>query len=341
MAAWRDRGEDAERTYVVTSSSFQHVIVRDLRSGCDRNTFSGKYDGTVVEHSCKILRVACAADAASATPTASATAPVPPPTTPGSTFREALRGGGEGPEMVVIPAGSFRMGCVIGRDVPSDCDRRELPAHRVAIAEPFALSVYEATFADWEACANAGGCNQYRPEDGGWGRGNRPVINVSWEDARSYASWLSRQTGATYRLPSESEWEYAARAGTQTPYSWGDAWEHKAPPIGRNRANCGWCGSRWDNDRTAPAGSFPPNPWGLYDMHGNVWEWTEDCWNSSYRGAPSDGSAWLRGDCSVRMLRGGAWFSYPVDLLATNRSEATIGNRYSGGGFRVARTLTP
>ena len=132
------------------------------------------------------------------------------------------------------------------------------------------------------------------------------MINVSWEDAQSYVTWLSRETGESYRLPSESEWEYAARAGTATKYSWGNE-------IGVNRANCDGCGSRWDNQRTAPVGSFAPNGFGLYDMHGNVWEWVEDCWNGSYAGAPSDGGAWRSGDCAKRVLRGGSWGGNPRD----------------------------
>ena len=136
--------------------------------------------------------------------------------------------------------------------------------------------------------------------DRGWGRGNRPVINVSWKDAQSYVRWLSQRTGHRYSLPSESEWEYVARAGTDTRYSWGDE-------IGRNRANCDGCGSRWDDEQTAPVGSFSPNAWGVHDMHGNVWEWVEDCWNDSYVGAPSDGSAWESGECGYRVLRGGSW----------------------------------
>ena len=250
---------------------------------------------------------------------------------PGETFSDALASGGAGPEMVVVPEGSFRMGCVSGRD----CEGDEHPVHQVTIPQPFALSVYEVTFADWEACANAGGCSRHRPRDpAGWGRGNRPVIDVSWEDAQSYVSWLSRETGEVYRLPSESEWEYAARAGTATSYSWGNE-------IGRNRANCEDCGSQWDEEGTAPVGSFPANRWGLHDMHGNVWEWTGDCYNDSYTGAPGDGSAWRRGDCRKRVLRGGSWYFNPRLLRAAYRYRNSTGFRSLDFGFRVARTLTP
>ena len=250
---------------------------------------------------------------------------------PGETFSDALASGGAGPEMVVVPEGSFRMGCVSGRD----CEDDEHPVHQVTIPQPFALSVYEVTFADWEACANAGGCSRHLPRDpAGWGRGNRPVNAMSWEDAQSYVSWLSRETGEVYRLPSESEWEYAARAGTATSYSWGNE-------IGWNRANCDGCGSQWDEEGAAPVGSFPANRWGLHDMHGNVWEWTGDCYNDSYTGAPGDGSAWLRGDCAARVLRGGSWFDNPGFLRAADRSRYSTGNRSYYLGFRVARTFTP
>ena len=195
------------------------------------------------------------------------------------------------PEMVVIPAGSFRMGCLSG-----DCYRNE-PVHSVSI-ESFELSKYEVTFEEYDAFTDATG--RERANDRGWGRGRRPVINVSWDDAVAYTQWLSSQTGERYRLPSEAEWEYAARAGSTTKYSWGN-------DIGRNRANCDGCGSRWDDRQTAPVGSFSANRWGLHDMHGNVWEWVQDCWNGNYRGAPTDGSAWESGDCSERVLRGGSW----------------------------------
>ena len=171
-------------------------------------------------------------------------------------------------------------------------------------------------------------------KDRGWGRGRRPVIHVSWHDAKRYVNWLSQKTRKPYRLLSESEWEYAARAGTETAYSWGDE-------IGVNRANCDGCGSQWDDSKTAPVGSFGANTWGLHDMHGNVLGWVEDCWNDSYAGAPVDGSAWLRGDCDVRVLRGGSWYFDPSLIRAAVRSRNTSGVRSNLIGFRVARTLAP
>ena len=233
-------------------------------------------------------------------------------------------------EMVVIGAGRFRMGCLSGDDA---CSSGEQPVHEVAVAA-FALSKHEVTFAQWDACVSGGGCGGHRPGDRGWGRADRPVVNVNWQDAQSYVAWLSRETGEAYRLPTEAEWEYAARAGTTTKYGWGNE-------IGVNRANCEGCGSRWDNKETAPVGSFPANARGLHDMHGNVWEWVQDCWNGSYAGAPVDGSAWLSGDCSRRVSRGGSWLYDPRYLRAANRSWVTSGIRLNYDGFRVARTLTP
>ena len=161
------------------------------------------------------------------------------------------------PEMVLIPAGRFRMGCLSNCEAMMDYAK---PVHEVTI-ESFALSKYEVTFEEYARFTAATG---RRPaSDSGWGRGRRPVIDVSWEDAVAYTEWLSAHTGERYRLPSEAEWEYAARAGSGTVYSWGNE-------IGRGRANCNSCGSQWDNKKTAPVGSFSPNAWGLHDMHGNV-----------------------------------------------------------------------
>ena len=276
-------------------------------------------------------RAAPSTESASApgSPAQPATGPVAraqPKAIPGSTFRESLRSGGHGPEMVVIPAGSFRMGCLSNDDA---CYVDEKPVHQVTIPRAFAVSKYEVTFEDYDRFTYPN-----KVDDEGWGRGRRPAINVSWNDAKEYMEWLSSETGAQYRLLSEAEWEYAARAGSTTKYSWGNE-------IDVNRANCRQerCGDQWEY--TAPVGSFAPNAFGLYDMHGNVWEWVEDCSNGSYSGAPSNGIAWLSGNCAVRVLRGGSWISDPRNLRAADRIGNSTGIRVSLNGFRVARTLTP
>ncbi len=208
----------------------------------------------------------------------------------------------------------------------------EVPVHRVRIPESFAVGVYEVTFAEWAACRRGGGCT-HDPGDLGWGRGERPVVHVSWSDAKEYVRWLSGETGAGYRLLSESEWEYVARAGTSSRYWWGDG-------VGRNRANCDGCGSRWDDEETSPVGSFSANGFGLHDVHGNVWEWVEDCWHDDYEGAPSDGRAWATGgDCDRRVLRGGSWLNIPRLLRSAYRFRNAAGNRSDLIGFRIARTL--
>jgi formylglycine-generating enzyme required for sulfatase activity len=167
------------------------------------------------------------------------------------------------------------------------------------------------------------------------GRETRPLINVSWDDVQQYVAWFSKMTDRPYRLLSEAEWEYAARAGTTTAYSWGDE-------IGKNNANCNGCGSEWDSRRTAPVGSFAPNQFGLYDMHGNVWEWVEDCLHTNYEGAPKDGSAWIaQGDCNNRVIRGGSWIGYAVGLRSALRFWFSADDHGTDLGFRVARTLNP
>jgi len=242
----------------------------------------------------------------------------------GTTFRDC---NDVCPEMVAIPAGSFTMGPTSSQD-PEDKGLQ----HRVTISYPFAVGKYDVTFAEWDACVAAGGCNGYRPEDQGWGRDNRPVINVSWDDSQAYVTWLSRKTGKQYRLLSESEWEYAARAGTMSAWFWGD-------DAGSAHANCNGCGSQWDAKQTSPVGSFSPNAFGLYDMEGNVWQWTQDCWNKNYGPpVPWDGSAALSGDCSQRVLRGGSWFNNPQYLRSAYRFRSTTTFRFYSGGFRVART---
>jgi formylglycine-generating enzyme required for sulfatase activity len=202
----------------------------------------------------------------------------------------------------------------------------EGPQHRVTIARPFAVGKFEVTFAEWDACVAAGGC-RHNPDDRGWGRGKRPVINVSWDDiTREYLPWLSRKTGKSYRLLTEAEWEYAARAGATTPYTTGRT-------ITKNQAN-------FEAERTVEVGSYAANAFGLHDMHGNVWEWVQDCWNGSYSGAASNGSARTAGDCSRRVVRGGSWVASPRFLRSAVRGGYTSIIRIDdNGGFRVARTL--
>ena len=247
---------------------------------------------------------------------------------PGSEFSECVTGC---PTMVVVPAGKFMMGSPSGEQGRYG---NEGPQHPVTIAKPFAVGETEVTFAEWDACVAAGAC---AATTGSWGRGKQPAINVSWDDAKEYVAWLSRITGKEYRLLTEAEWEYAARAGTTTAYSWGDK-------IGVGNANCNGCGSHWDHNQTAPVGSFKPNAFGLYDMYGNVEEWVEDAWHESYKGAPVDGTAWLQG--SERVFRNGSWASTPQFLRAAfrgDRHSAAAQGAVRGDtiGFRVARTLNP
>ena len=253
--------------------------------------------------------------------------------TVGGRFRDC----GECPEMVVVPSGSFMMGSPDGESGRVDT---EGPRHRVRIDYRFAVGVHEVTFAEWDACANAGGCGGYRPNDRGWGRRNRPVIYVSWDDAQSYVRWLSRMTGERYRLLSESEWEYVARAGTTTPFHFG--WTISTAQANYDGDYAYGSGRKGRyREKTVSVGSFSANAWGLYDVHGNVWERVGDCWNGSYTGAPAEGSAWTRGDCAKRVLRGGSWLSVPRYLRSASRGRKTAGDRSSNVGFRIARTLTP
>ncbi len=258
--------------------------------------------------------------------------PIAPPM-PKDAFRDCV----DCPAMVVVPAGSFMMGSPANEQ---DRYADEGPQHDVRIAKPFAAGAFAVTFDEWDACLAGGGCGGYTPSDQGWGRGRRPVINVSWNDAQLYAKWLSSKTGKPYRLLSESEWEYAARAGTTTAF-----WQ--GATISPNQAN--YDGTRsYDGGptgvyrgKTIPVGSFAPNAFGLYDMGGNVSQWVEDCYHDSYAGAPSDGAAWTTGDCSRRVVRGDSWGDGPKFLRSACRSWIPTGGRVESLGFRVGRTLTP
>ena len=280
---------------------------------------------------------------------------------PGVSFSDELANRrGSGPAMVVLPGGRFRMGC----QASSGCADRESPGRQVQV-NGFALSKHEVTrdefsrFADATGHRGGGSCRIFDGEEWatrsgrGWSSpgfrqtGKHPVVCVSWEDATSYAHWLSRETGESYRLPSEAEWEYAARAGSTTDFHFGS----------RSSSQCRWANGadlsakgeypKWRVEscrdgyaHTAPVGTLGANDFGLYDMHGNVWEWVQDCWNSSYRSAPSNGSAWLRGDCSRRILRGGSWSSPSDDLRSAHRERNTPEMRYHNLGFRVARDVS-
>jgi formylglycine-generating enzyme required for sulfatase activity len=223
--------------------------------------------------------------------------------------------------MVAVAAGSFTMG--------AKTDYAD-PVHRVTIPSDFAIGRFEVTFEEWDRCVDEGGC-MTRPDDRGWGRGQRPVINVSWLDAKAFVAWLSQKTGFKYRLPTEAEWEYAARAGTSTTYWWG-------ADVGSGRANCQNCNTG-QGRMTLSVGAFKPNAFGLYDTSGNIAEWVEDCWHDDYHGAPTDGSAWNQPQCQLRVLRGGAFDSDAMYVSSAARFRYDYDVPYSANGFRIVREL--
>ena len=243
--------------------------------------------------------------------------------------------------MVTIPPGTFKLG-----SPQSDVGvyTNEGPQHQVTISHAFAVGVHDVTFDQWDLCFSGGGCEGYRPSDHGWGRGKRPVINISRDEALSYIRWINEKVRALqpppdgiveagpYRLLTEAEWEYAARAGTTTAYFWGES-------HGTGNANCDGCGSQWDNQQTAPVGSFKPNAFGLYDMAGNVLQWVEDCYHENYIHAPANGSAWVTGTCPTRVLRGGSWYNSTYYLRSANRFSDGPDFHGVNVGFRVARSL--
>jgi formylglycine-generating enzyme required for sulfatase activity len=225
------------------------------------------------------------------------------------------------PDMVALPPGTFSMGSTSG-------DPSEKPPHRVTVNTPFAIGKYEVTVAQWEACAEAGACPKIaadasRPK-------NTPVRDVSWDDAQQYVKWLAKLTGKPYRLPTEAEWEYAARGGSASVYWWGDQ-------MRKGTANCKDCGNPWQADGPAPVGSFAANPYGLFDMNGSVWEWVNDCWHNSYKGAPADGHSWEEANCRVRVIRGGSWREGASYMPSSTRFKYDASVRHSQNGFRVAR----
>ena len=268
--------------------------------------------------------------AAPAAGTAVSAPPAPAPANAQATPqpRETFRDCAQCPEMVVVRAGSFTMG-----SPPSESGRydSEGPQRNVSIPSAFAVGKFEVTFAEWDACVAEGGC-AHKPDDSGWGRGRQPVIDVNWQDAQAYVAWLSKKTAKPYRLLTEAEWEYAARAETSTRFPWGDA-------PGSSLANFAGSGSRWSAKQTAPVGSFAANGFGLHDMIGNVWEWTQDCYNKNYEGAPVDGRAWETGECGVRVVRGASWVNSAGNARVASRGRGGPASRSGGLGFRLARTL--
>jgi formylglycine-generating enzyme required for sulfatase activity len=244
---------------------------------------------------------------------------------PGSDFKDCVNGC---PTMIVVPAGRFMMG---SRESEEGRSSNEGPQREVTIARSFSVSTTEVTFAQWDACFAAGACAKI--SDSTWGRNDRPVINVSWDDAKQYAAWLNRITGKDYRLLTEAEWEYCARAGSSARFPFGEAEEQLDQYAWYNK-NAG--------GKTHSVANKKPNAFGLHDMHGNVFEWVDDSWHDNYTGAPTDGSAWLQGGSdSLRVIRGGAWISRPQALRAALRANFNSGGRYSNLGFRLARTLHP
>ena len=239
------------------------------------------------------------------------------------------------PEMIVVPSGEFTMGAPESEPYSEDNER---PLHKVTIAKSFTVGRFAVTFEEWDACIAEHGCRNYRPLDR-WGRGRQPVINLWWDDAKAYAKWLSDKTGKSYRLLSESEREYVTRAGTTTPFWWGSS-------ISTDQANYDGAitAPQFGNStmaefrrKTVPVDTFIPNPWGLYQVHGNVYEWVEDCWHSNYEGAPTDGSSWTILNCDRHIVRGGAWNFAPWQLRSGARGVVASAVRLLPVGVRVAR----
>lgn len=264
----------------------------------------------------------------------------PPPPTPSTPGPVAWRDCADTPELIRLQGGRFLMG-----EQSNTGTAYERPLREVTVGE-YAIGKYEVSFDEWDQCYHAGACAK-QVDDEGWGRGKRPVINVSWVDAQQYVHWLSEKTGRKYRLLSEAEWEYAARAGTSTRYSWGDGAEWACSNANvldltgfAQHPNWRWLASCDDGHaHTAPVGSFPANPWGIHDINGNVWEWVQDCWHNDYTGAPATGAAWISdGECEKRVNRGGGWGNNPRSMRSASRDADNAESYSNAMGFRVARS---
>jgi formylglycine-generating enzyme required for sulfatase activity len=227
------------------------------------------------------------------------------------------------PELIALPAGSFMMGS-------NSDDPAERPVHHVSIGQPFAIGKFEVTVEQWNACVDASACQ--RADIEGNNSKSAPVRNVSWDDAQVYVKWLAKMTGKNYRLPTEAEWEYAARAGTSTQYWWGNE-------MRKGYADCKDCGEPWSKESPVNVGSFAANPFGLFDMNGSVWEWVGDCWHSSYKGAPVDGHVWDESGCPSRVIRGGSWPDGAAYMQSATRFKYSASVRQSQNGLRVARDM--
>jgi formylglycine-generating enzyme required for sulfatase activity len=249
---------------------------------------------------------------------------VPPARSVGTVARAEIKDCTACPRLLSLSRGAFTMG-------GSSIDQTEQPAHLVTLDSPFAIGKYEVTVREWNACVEAGACQrvaQYASPNP-----KAPIRDVSWDDAQQYVKWLSTASGKPYRLPSEAEWEYAERGGTSRRYWWGEQ-------MATGKANCKDCGPPWQIDEPADAGSFAPNPYGLYDMNGSVWEWVQDCWHNSFSQAPGDAVAWDdQPDCSARVIRGGSWRDSAAYMVSSTRSSDDAAARHSQNGFRVARDI--
>jgi formylglycine-generating enzyme required for sulfatase activity len=299
----------------------------EVSEGADDDAAAETHEGDAMRDLIASLEVD-AAFGTGAPETAAALQPAPVEAAYGDYFRDCA----DCPDMASLPAGTFRMGAAKGGGAR---DNAESPILSVALAEPFALGARETTYAEWDRCVADGACRA--APDFGWGRGDRPVVGVSHADVEAYLEWLSQKTGKSYRLPTEAEWEYAARAGGDSAFAFG-------PSISVSQANFNGkypYGGKVEEfrARTTPVGSFEPNAFGLYDMHGNAWEWTADCWNATHGGAPTDGSAATAGDCTRHVLKGGAWNTGGWRLRSAHRIGKPETAREFDNGFRVARDL--
>ncbi|MBD8533206.1 MULTISPECIES: formylglycine-generating enzyme family protein [unclassified Massilia] len=252
-------------------------------------------------------------------------APAPAPASPAT----APRNGGEirdcqsCPALVALPTASFTMG-------NNTSDPSERPAHKVTIGAPFAIGKFEVTVQQWTACVTANGCPRVplSPETSA----SAPMRDLSWDDAQQYVKWLGMISGQPYRLPTEAEWEFAARGGAATPYWWG-------AQMAQGKANCKDCGQPWNSERPANAGSYPPNGYGIHDTSGSVWEWVADCWHNNYKDAPADARTWDEPGCRVRVIRGGSWREGAAYMVTSTRFRYDASVRQSQNGFRVARSI--